>query len=110
MPPRRLTTNEYEGNLAEVASAGWRQLKQTTVTVTTADTTYTVTEPNTRRVKVIHGAATYGDIRFNYNAVATTTSFPVKGSEYVTVDAKKDDVLHFIGVPASTVVNVMETT
>lgn len=106
--PRRPSSIEYEGARAMLSLAGIRQLKQTTVTVTTANTTYTVTEAGTRRVVVVHGATAYGDIRFNYKATATTTSVPVLASSYFVVDAEKDDVLNFIGVPASTVVNIVE--
>lgn len=99
---------EWEQGKAMLSLAGVRQVKQTTVTVTTSNTTYTVTEKATRRLIVVHGSATYGDIRFNPDATATTTSFPILGSTYFVIDVEKDDVINFIGVPASTVVNLME--
>lgn len=105
---RKPSSAEFEAYRAMLALAGFRQIKQTTITVTTANTTYTVTEPGTRRVVVIHGAAAYGDIRFNFQAAATSSSIPVLSQRYFTVDAEKDQVLNFIGVPASTVMNIME--
>lgn len=93
---RSLGPREYEGNQALVALAGIRQLKQTSISVgSSAENTYTVTEVGTRRVVCLHLATNNNDIRFDYNATATSTDMPVIPARYFVVDSEKDDVLHF---------------
>lgn len=110
MPPRKLSMLDYEADRAMLSLAGVRQVNQTTVTaVNGASTAYTVTGPNTRRVIVIHLNAGNGDIRFNYNAAATSSNLPVIPARYFIVDAKKDDTLNFWNTTAGNItVNVME--
>lgn len=119
--PRRVSMVQWEAGKAMLSLAGIRQLKQTSISVNTVtDGTYTVTEPATRRVVAIHAGAAYGDIRFNINAAASGTSFPVLAQRYFVVDARAAhsvpgqgtlaaDVLHFFNASAGTlVVSIME--
>lgn len=106
---RRASTLFFEAARAQLALAGFRQVKQTTIaTIVGTNVAYTVTEPGTRRVVLMHAAATYGDVRFNYNAAATGSSMPVLSQRYFVVDAKKDDTINLMGATAVTTVNIME--
>jgi len=112
--PRRLSPIEYEGHRAMLALAGVRQLVQSSVTVSNgAENSYTVTDPQTRRVICVHpGDATTpatGDIRINPAATATATAFPLLPQKYFVVDAEKDDDISFYNTTGSSiVVYVME--
>lgn len=111
--PRRLSPIEYEGHRAMLALAGVRQLVQASVSVSNgAANSYTVTDPQTRRVICVHpGGATpaTGDIRINPAATATATSFPLLPQKYFVVDAEKADQISFYNTTGSAiVVYVME--
>lgn len=117
MPPRRVTAVEFEGALAQLAVAGIRQILQATVTAAPgASTPYTIQNTRTRRVLCIHLNSGAGDIRFNYNAAATATSFPVMPQRYFPVDASANgptaanpsggtaDTLNFFNTTGSSVI------
>lgn len=107
---RSLSAIEFEAARAMLALAGIRQIVQATVAPTTgANAGYTVQDIRTRRVVCLHLGAAAGDIRFNYNATATSAHLPVIPQRYFVVDAEKDDVLNFFNTSAGTItVNLME--
>ncbi len=108
--------------------AGVRQLVQTSVSVTTSDTTYAMQESNARRVICFHnggGTPTNLDIRFNINATAVATGFPIAFGKYFVIDARgpstqpagaaqgnpiaiAGDVLHFISTNGTITMFLME--
>lgn len=108
--PRKLTSIEFEAHRATLSLAGIRLISQATVSATpSANTAYTVQNPHTRRVLVIHLSSGNGDIRFNYNAAATSSSLPIIPARYFVVDASKDDTLNFYNTAAAAVtINVAE--
>lgn len=108
--PRRPNNWVWEAQLAQLSLAGVRFIKQASHTATNGvDTSYTVTEPNTRRVVLVHIATGNGDIRVAYNEAATATSLPLIPARYFVVDAKKNDVIHFFNTTgAGIVVSVLE--
>lgn len=124
---RRPHSIEYEGMRAMLALAGIRMLSQAVVTGggANSDNTYPVVDSNTRRVIILHNAATFGNIRFNMNAAATVNSMPIVAQRYFVVDARgpytipaaaaqgnpisvAGDIIHFFDVAGGTVVNFME--
>jgi hypothetical protein len=113
---------------AMLSLAGVRMLTQGSVSVTATDTIYTVVESNARRVICFHnggGTPTNLDIRFNVNATALVTHFPIAFGKYFVVDARgpytipaaaaqgnpvsvAGDVLHFISTNGTITMFVME--
>lgn len=95
--------------LAAMAAAGWRFINQTTVSATgSADVTYTVTGADTRRVVVYYGGTGATDIRFNFGAAATATTFPIAAQTNVVFYAVAGEVLHFYNTTSTASVYVME--
>jgi len=125
---RRPHSIEYEGMRAMLSLAGVRMLTQGNVSVTTSDTTYAVVEMNARRVILFHNGGTTPtnlDIRFNMNATALNTHFPIAFGKYFVIDARgpytipapagqgnpiavSGDVIHLISTNGTITVYVME--
>ena len=110
---RKLSAMEWEGFRAMLALAGVRQLVQSSVSVGTgAENSYTVANIETRRVIIVHGGGAtpaFGDIRFEINATAVATDFPIAPQKYFVVDAEKDDDLSFYNTSGGSItVYVME--
>lgn len=105
-----MSTQHELAALASRSIAGWKILKQATVSATNAaNTTYTVTEEITKRVAFIVIGTTDGDIRFEHNAAATATDVPLVNAAYVTLEAKKNDTVEFWNTTGSPItVNVVE--
>lgn len=92
---RPLNPMAWESGRANLSLAGVRYLAQGSVAVgASAEGTYTVVNGSTRRV-IVAFAGTFGDIRFDYNATASATDFPLMPNTHFRVDAAKDGVLHF---------------
>ena len=93
--------------LATMALSGVRELCQGGASpLTTAAASYTVTDPNCRRVICFHlGAGTpgAGDIRFRLNATATTDHMPLLPQRYVVVYATQDETISFFNASADTI-------
>jgi len=96
--PRRKQALHWEGQKANLSQAGWSVIVQGNVAPgASANASYTVTggnTENTRRV-VISWPGTEGQIRFNYNAAATVTSFALAPAVYTIIDADVGDTLQF---------------
>jgi hypothetical protein len=96
---------QHEMQRGILAMAGFRQILQTTLSVGAGVAAgYTVQRANTRRVVYIHNSTGAFDIRVDPTATATATSFPVLPQRYLTIDAKKDDVISFFNTSGGTVV------
>lgn len=108
--PRRPNNWIWEAALAQLSLAGIRFIKQATHSATNgANTVYTVTEPGTRRVVIIHLGTGNGDIRVAYKEAATATSLPVIPARYLVIDAKKDDTVQFWNTTGGVItVNILE--
>ena len=86
----------FEAGLANIAIAGLRILVQDTLSVPNGGTaTYTVVDPSTRRVLVIHNSTAAFDIRYNDGAVAASDDLPILPQFYFVVDREKDQILGF---------------
>ena len=109
---RKTSNKPWEADLAMIAVAGLRILKQTSVAPgASANVAYTVTEGDTRRVACIHIGTGNGDIRFKYNAAAAATDIPLIPALYVIVDATKDDTVQFFNTTAGAItVHLLELT
>ena len=108
--PRRLTSVEFESALASLALAGMRILLQDIKTATAGThVEYTVVEPNTRRVMIVHLGTNAGDIRLAYKENAKATGFPVIPQAYMVIDAKAGDTISFWNTAGGDIgVNVLE--
>lgn len=108
--PRRTGPAQHEGDRALLSLAGIRIIKQATHSATNgANTAYTVTEANTRRVVVFHTNAAADAIRVNHNAAATASHLPVLPQHYFIVDAKKADTVNFWNTTGGAItVNIVE--
>ena len=88
-------TNQHEVNRAVLATAGWRPGSQgSAAPATGANAAYTVVDVNTRRVAVCW-TGTLLDIRFELNAAAVATDFPLLPNVHIVFDAKKGETLNF---------------
>lgn len=88
VPSRNPSSWTYEQARAILSMAGFRQILQTSIAVNaSSENTYTVQDPGTRRVVAVHLSSGNGDIRFNINATATGTTFPVIPTRYFVIDA-----------------------
>jgi len=101
---RDLSAIQYEAHRAMLALAGVRQIVQASVAPgASAEATYTVIDRRTRRVIVCHLGTGAGDIRFDFNATASSADMPIIPQRYFVVDAEKDDVLHFFNTSAGAI-------
>ena len=100
--PRTPSAVSHEAMLAALATAGIRMLLQDTVSATNgANTPYTVAAKTTRRVMVLHLSSGNGDIRFNVNAAATATSFPLLAATCFVLDVAPGGTVNFWNTTAS---------
>jgi hypothetical protein len=96
-------------SMAVMAMAGIRELSQTAHSATgSADTAYTVVNPNTRRVVVCYGGTGATDIRVRFNATAAATHMPLLAQRYVVFEAVAGETIHFYNTTSTATVYVLE--
>lgn len=100
----------WESALASISLAGVRPLVQDSVDLlTTSEEIYTVTDRRTKRLVILRTAGASLDIRFDLNATASATSFPILPSVYFVLEVEYGDALHLYNVNAgSLTVYVLE--
>lgn len=108
--PNKRDDLEWEQKLASISLAGVRPLVVDSVSVAaSSEQTYTLVDKSVKRLVVLHVASGDTDIRFDLNATATLSSFPILPSVYFVVEAGTDDVAHFFNTSGGSItVYIME--
>src|SRR5258705_377618 len=85
---RRISNADFEGNHALISLAGFRVVKQNSISAGPgAESTYTVQFANCRRVVILHLAVNDADIRYEYQATSDATKMPILPRRYFIVEA-----------------------
>lgn len=85
----------WEQSMAALSLAGIRPIANGSAAVAgSTEETYTIVGKHTNRVIVFHDSGEALDIRFDLNATAGATDFPVASGVYFVLEVETGDVVH----------------